>query len=192
MDEVNPEYLTADNQQQISHHFQKEHNPSVTLYQFFTPDFLLNLDRQITSQELVSKTFASKYSYKLAQLPSDLNRLFASRDFLDLISSLVSTKVRKIIPEIRVFSHKSYTLLHDEEVEEPGTDLLIDLTKSWNDDWGGYVVYTDTAGQSSILDHGWGVASIVTRGDNLQKFVKYVNHHASHPRVLLFASLVFD
>ena len=84
-----------------------------------------------------------------------------------------------------LFTWKDYQILHDKFVEEPGIDVIIDLTDHWNAQWGGVVTYVDGSGDyTEILPLANSVA-IVKRKKGMNRFVRYVNHYAKGKRILL-------
>ena len=76
------------------------------------------------------------------------------------------------------FSWKDYIILHDENKEKLGIDIIVDCTEDWNEKAGGNVVYVDGKGNYSKIPVKENTLTIVKRHHHEQKFVQYVNHYA--------------
>ena len=78
---------------------------------------------------------------------------------------------------VRRFSHGSYTILHDREIQKPGVLALLFLDE-WKEEWGGKIV---------LMKDGHTITSFIPQKNTLlllerkkgeRYFVKYVNNKA--------------
>lgn len=79
---------------------------------------------------------------------------------------------------------KDYTILHDNPIDakEPaGVDIILDLTEGWREEWGGIVTYDDGRTTLKIPPQGNSL-TLLRRTKKMQRYIKYVNHHASGKR----------
>jgi len=139
-----------------------------------------------------------KYSYREAKVPA-----FAkSKEFADVLSSVVGVRVAVKELSCRAFMKGDYTVLSDSTPAGKGVMFILDVNeelvdevdnveidRAWNESWGGY---------TSFLKGSEEVVRIVPRHNclflinqsGLRSFTKYVNNHASRPRVFLVGTLV--
>lgn len=188
---INPSYVQPDLMDQISHHFQRGKPQTITLQDFFTDAFLKQLHQDIIS--LHFQRIDNPISRKCDIAKFDNTSLLENEVLLKMLGDLIGKNVERISGNALKFSHKDYIILHDDDLPEPGYDLIIDLTEQWNNEFGGTLVYTDGEGTTVDIVPNYGSISVVQRTENLHYYVKYVNHHAQQlPRYLVIAEIFVE
>ena len=121
---------------------------------------------------------ADKYSYSKVDNLHGLERLFLSREFLELFDFIIDWKFEKCEIEIRKFKHGDYTLLHDSD-ERKGIEFIFIFTDKWDDSFGGQIIYTDNLNKGrTFIFSIKGNSLILIDRERLGRFVKYVNNLA--------------
>lgn len=190
---INPKFLTTEVQNQLRDHFNSPPPQSVTLQEFFD-DQVLNRMKEIVIEQNYSRSVAHlSHRYNMAELPNYLRTLFADNTLLDFISTIIDQEVKSIKGKILKMNWKDYTILHDETIPDPGYDFIIDLTSSWNKEYGGLLTYTDGHGNISEILPIFGSVSIINRTQGIYHYIKYINHHAQQlSRYIVLAELALE
>ena len=173
---VNPLYLSTETQQHISNHFNAQTPKSIQLPQFFTETFYAKLVAAIHSARFVEDTDLLSHSYAKTVPLHPLEKFLNETMFLTFLSFVIKKPVRQIHSETFRFSWKDYTILHDEHLEQPGVDVVIDFTPTWDTAMGGSLIYS-TPTHPLILPPSANVVSIVERTNDVHRFVQYLNHY---------------
>lgn len=161
---------------------------SISLYGFFEDKFLNRIIDEIDN-ELFEKdhSLMNHRRYK-ASFEKLGNRVLENGDFLKLIEEICEIKLEKysIHYELHRYKIGDYKILSDEDNNKKGIELIIDLTPVWDDENGGYLIYTNGDGEFYEIPSSYGSLTIVEREKNLQYFVKYVNHYAKNVPKYIF------
>ena len=99
--------------------------------------------------------------------------------YLESITGLSLAHTSKM--ETRRFKSGDYTLIHDDNLDPPGLDMLISFPSvgmEWDPAWGGGLQYI--SGTDTLLSHfpNANELMVVFREEDVLKFVKYVNASA--------------
>ncbi len=161
---------------------------SISLYGFFEDVFLNRIIDEIDN-ELFEKdhSLMTHRRYK-ASFEKLGNRILENGDFLKLIEEICEIKLEKysIHYELHRYKIGDYKILSDGDSNKKGIELIIDLTPVWDDENGGYLIYTNGDGEFYEIPSSYGSLTIVEREKNLQYFVKYVNHYAKNVPKYIF------
>lgn len=187
---INPEYLQKENWQKLQEAFRAADFPSITLFDFFNEDFYIQLKEEMIKLDYHHEHKLLFHSYAVAEVPDEILNIFNSPEFLKIMSVIINKKIKIITPKAYLFSWKDYTILHDQALEELGTDLIFDFTDDWSDKAGGTIIYKDEEGNFVKLPVVGNMLAIVERKEGVQKFLQYVNHYGTErKRYLIFSSL---
>ena len=161
---------------------------SISLYGFFEDKFLNRIIDEVDN-ELFEKdhSLMTHRRYK-ASFEKLGNRILENGDFLKLIEEICEIKLEKysIHYELHRYKIGDYKILSDEDNNKKGIELIIDLTPVWDDENGGYLIYTNGDGDFYEIPSSYGSLTIVERQKDLQYFVKYVNHYAKNVPKYIF------
>lgn len=171
---INKNYLSPESQAAIKEVFRNE--GKVILFGFFEKDLYKILTLEIKKLKFKREQHYLTHCYEQAALTPDLQQKF--NEIIKVIGFITKTKISSWNAKILRFSWKDYTILHDENQERAGIDLIFDCTDDWNEKAGGAVTYVDGTGNYTRLLIRGNMLAIVKRDKNEQKFVQYVNHYA--------------
>ena len=161
---------------------------SISLYGFFEDVFLGRIIDEIDN-ELFEKdhSLMTHRRYK-ASFEKLGDRILENGDFLKLIEEICEIKLEKysIHYELHRYKIGDYKILSDDDNNKKGIELIIDLTPVWDDENGGYLIYTNGDGDFYEIPSSYGSLTIVERQKDLQYFVKYVNHYAKNVPKYIF------
>ena len=162
---------------------------SISLYGFFEDKFLNRIIDEVDN-ELFEKdhSLMTHRRYK-ASFEKLGNRILENGDFLKLIEEICEIKLEKysIHYELHRYKIGDYKILSDGDNNKKSIELIIDLTPVWDDENGGYLIYTNGDGEFYEIPSSYGSLTIVEREKNLQYFVKYVNHYAKNVPKYIFS-----
>lgn len=189
---INERYADTKVQQKMRDVFQAETEfPCVTLFTFLDPKAYEKIQQDVIRSFFRHELALTSHSYDTAPLPSSLARFLQSSELADFLSSVVGSKVRVEESKLYQFAWKDYTLLSDLEENPPGIDLCMDFTDYWAEQAGGQVMYKDEHGNFIELPRGGNIMSLVRRKENVQRYVRYVNHYAEKMRrYIVFARVI--
>ena len=180
---INKAYLEQETMDKIRQKLQRGEFPSVSLTDFFTGYGRIKQD--LPRLYFVEERKLTSHSYGYAVVPPSLQKLFRSQEFKHFLAQVLEKEVINTTALAYRFGWKDYTILHDEQQEEPGIDLIIDFTDEWDERAGGKIRYKDQEGNFISLPVGGNILMIVRREKGVQRFVQYVNHYAEKRKRLL-------
>ena len=174
LDWLNPAY-TKDVIKSASHAFAK--SGSLQLQSFLSHSGL----KQFTNFKWKKCYNPLEFSYSVANPPS----FVFSPEFKEVISNLTGRKVKSA--SMFCFQHGDYSLLFDDLKPQTNVVAMLDL----------FDVDELAGGWTSFLEDGKEVFRVVPKRNALTlvsqnkfySFTKYVNHHASNHRVMLYLVL---
>ena len=190
MSKINPEYLKEQSILSFKDSLASPF-PAITLHSFFTEESYLAL-ANATHRLSYEKEYApDKYFYRCAPIPKKMLEFLHSEEFLSLLSAILEKDITQLDQgRCYQFGWKNYTLLHDDILLTSGVDIIFDFTPSWNEDWGGAINYTEPGQESAELLSIPNSFHLIKRSDDIQRFIKYVNHHANdHKRIFVMVTL---
>lgn len=114
-----------------------------------------------------------KYSYSIAKAPE-----------LGLQPVLQKLTGKKFKFSILKFEHGDYTVLYDALRPAKGFVVMLDLF-DFDESWGGYTSFVKD-NKEMVRVVAKQNALIIINQSGLRSFTKYVNHHATHPRIFLY------
>jgi hypothetical protein len=156
---------------------------SIQLGQFLQPAFFKKANTVLMRAPVREHYVPDQYRcHEPKQLPAVVKELLAwlqSKECAALVSTIVKKTVKLKESCCCVYAHGDYTLLHDKNKELPGYDVILDLTPHWDRRACGHNSYVRDDGAEVVrIPSAGNTLSIVRRPKELQRFVKYVNHHA--------------
>jgi hypothetical protein len=98
-------------------------------------------------------------------------QIFKSKEFISFVSALIGKRFRGAEYSLRMFMHRSYTLINDKSTSQT-PEFYFDLTPGWNDAWGGYIAYITDEG-NKVITPNHPNSIIIAEGS--KSYVKYVN-----------------
>jgi len=164
-----------------------ERGKSIQLQQFLRPEVFAQASRELLNanvRELYIPDRCRVHSpKKISADVSGLVRWLRSKEAAELVSLIVDKQVRCKVIGIFIMTHGDYTVLHDQNQELFGYDVILDLTPDWDNRACGYHSYVDGNGAELVrVAPAMNALTIVKRDKNAMKFLKYVNHHAGNDK----------
>jgi len=105
-----------------------------------------------------------------------------SQTFVDFMTELTSSPIKKINLQARKFRQGDYALVQNTPTDEVRLDVLIRFCpEEWDFEYGGGVTYMDEEEELLAILPEPNTISIVLRDKGVQTFVKYMTHHAPQP-----------
>jgi hypothetical protein len=172
---VNEYYIAVE--KEVSNAFHKE--KTLELKQFLTQGELVDIIRVVNAAKPKKDVSVLTHSFSRTKIrmPPQIN------GFIKKVLGKAPTDW-----ELWSFGHKDYTVVNDQALEKPGTDIIIDLTSTWSSEWGGSVVYVDGSGDFTKIVPEDNKLVLIMRDKKRHRFVQYVNHKAEkNKRVFLIA-----
>jgi hypothetical protein len=152
---------------------------SIKIAKIFDDKSLQEIKEQVNKLKFEKVKHPIEHSYSFCDLDDEI---------MDEITSFVSKLLKKDIkPKYKVYKleWKDYSILNDESIEDPGTDIVLDLTEAWNPESGGNIVYSDGEGNYAEFPAEENMLAVYERDEKDQKFFQYVNHKANGVRLLI-------
>lgn len=148
---INEFYCDKETQEQISHAF-LGNNPNHVVLQSFLLEkkykYFLKIEED-TKKERVK--IPNRYSYALLK-QDEVTLFFCSDEIKQIIKNVTRKNIKRIDVSIKEFSHRDYTVLHDEEVEGECLQFFFILSqKKIHEDAGGNIVCTLRGGEEGTL-----------------------------------------
>lgn len=189
---INPFYLTQEMLAEMRNTFTENPLvPSIQLQQAFTPKIYALIQQEARTLSLTRSTDPLHHSYASGS-SKILTNLLNQPPFIDFIGTLLNKKVKGVSCTVFTLGWKDFTLLHDSHLEKPGYDFVVDATPLWDLSWGGSIVYVDGSGESTTIGSLPNTLLLAHRKKNVNKFIKYINHHAGkRTKTIIVGSLRF-
>lgn len=174
---VHPQYLLRSILDAAAERFAA--GKSIQLQQFLLPNIAAKASRIGQLKEhYVPDQYRCREPNGIPVALRTLQNWLKSREAAALISFIIKKKVSFKESCICSYQHRDYTVRHDKNRELPGYDVLLDLTPSWNARACGHHSYVKNGEEIVRIPAMFNSLAIIHRPNNVQKFVKYVNHHA--------------
>lgn len=173
---INENYVGTENKKKIKEIFLKE--KKVILFQFFKDDYYQQLKKEIKRLKFEQEKHYLTHCHRHAALSPHFQEKFRFKELVWFIENLTNKKTSSWKPRILQFSWKDYTILHDQNKEKPGIDIILDFTADWNSNAEGAITYVDGTGNYTQIPIQGNMLAIVKRTKNEQRFVQYVNYYA--------------
>lgn len=179
---VNPEYLAESMSASISRSLYRHPIPNLRLQNFLNP----KLATTIRSPEVERDHQPGFHRRGTGEVPPDFD-LFRDSGFRIFLERVVGTPLRFVSQEYQEFGAGDYSLLHEDEAEKLGHRLVVkyDLTPDWNEDWGGFDLYTCPDTDPVVGHREFGALTLARLEPVDRSCVRYVNHLAGEARVKL-------
>ena len=106
---------------------------------------------------------------------------FQKKEITKAIDGWISALMEKPVKSeqtIFSFRHKDYTICSDEHDEKKGLMAFLEVTKVWGENWGGYTSFIKNNEEVFRIVPVANTLTLVSVGEKMKKFVKYVNYHA--------------
>lgn len=181
---VNPEYLVETAKPSILRSLYRQTIPNIRLQNFLNP----KLATKITSPEAVRDHQPGLHRRGVGKVPSDFT-LFQNPGFLDFLERVVSTPLKFVSQEYQEFGPGDYSLLQEDENQGHRLVVKYDLTPEWNEDWGGFDLYTCPDTDPVVGHREFGALTLVRLEPVDRSCVKYINHLAGEAKVKLMVGL---
>lgn len=162
--------------------------PNIKLEKFLSLESYELFSRQSTKAKFKKKYLPDRESFSEAEIPEQLRKFILSPEFKGFISEVLGKKISIKSCSLRSFGWKDYSLLHDNELVEKGTDIILEFTNRWEEIWGGSTTYRSNGGEFRTLSVSDNTLFIIERKKGIRDFVKYVNHHAGKNRRVFVAA----
>ena len=148
----------------------------VQLQQFLPEKELAILMEKIKLLKFIKSYKPLTHYYTSAVLPvSDLNGLFS---FLKVLGMRI-TRARAY--KLR---WKNYSVLHDSIKQREYREIILDLTESWEESWGGACIYVDDSGDYQKIPWAYNSVMVIEK-KRAQRFFQYCNHYAQERLVVI-------
>lgn len=181
---IHPQYLLKRVLNTAAERFAAER--SIQLHQFLLPEIPAKASKALSAVALRDHYLPDQYHChepkSLPETAKQLLRWLQSKECAAIVSAIVRGKVRCKETCLCVYTHRDYTVRHDLNREPPGFDVLLDLTPRWGVHACGHHSYVKDGEELVRISPAFNTLAIIHRPANVQKFVKYVNHHAGTGR----------
>ncbi len=185
---VNPQYLSTETIKQVEQAFHTATIPSVQLANFLLPEKAAAVKKAIEKIKLNYEYIPHMHSYHTAAAEKPLADFYAflnSPGFKTLLGTMLRKEIKTVHPQLVVYEHKDYTLLHDTIEQRAATVLFFDFTKDWNDAAGGKTVFISPNSDPLIFPRMFNAICVAALVTDVHYFLKYVNGVAGKNKVYL-------
>ena len=177
---VNPEYLVESMAPSIFRSLYRHAIPNIRLQNFLNP----KLATKIASPEAGRDHRPGFHRQGVARVPSDFT-LFTDPGFLVFLERILSTPLRFVSQEYQEYGPGDYSLLHEDASGEHRLVVKYDLTPDWNEDWGGFDLYTCPDTDPIVGHREFGALTLARQEPVDRSCLRYVNHLAGEAKVKL-------
>lgn len=175
---INSFYKNKDILEKIKKSY-KENNPNhVLLLDFFEKDFYLKLKNKSHSERVKLEKTPNKFSYEELNSNS-FEEVVDLRELNEFIGKILSRKTKLSNLRIRKFSHKDYTIIHDEQEhsEQEKFILFIPSREVFNLSSGGQKVFQLDGGKENIkFTPKENSLVLIKQGKEDYDFIQYLNN----------------
>lgn len=175
---IHPDYLTEESMQQLRKEFAADTKfPSVACKDFLVAASYHELQKHMQRLKFQREERPGSHCFGQADVSPSVKKLLVSTELLEFLERLLGVNVQRVSWRAHAFQWKDYWLL-PEKTEAAGVDIVMDISKGWNEDAGGLLVYRDAAGNFRKLPALGNMLAIVERKTGVQRYVQYLNCYA--------------
>ncbi len=167
-----------------------ETTPSrLLLSDFLDEQLYRTILHELKEAHFEEKKIADRYSYGLFIGENSLSDALSSNAFLTFLQNVTGSKYKQLKIEIRKYSWKDYTLLHDAESKKSKIEFFFFLpsVSEWDYFWGGTKIYQTEGGEGQPLvfipTHN--TLGLVDTSKNALGFTQYLNHYVGDEYVIV-------
>lgn len=117
----------------------------------------------------------AKCSFAEVESFPELEGMFKSDKFIDFLRGVSGKKKVEVDISVKRFTHKDFTLLHDDDESETGLKFFFIFADSWEENAGGKTIFM-TKKEPLLFPVVGDCLAIVDVKKDMRDFVKYVNH----------------
>ena len=176
---INKIYLNQETISRVKKELQKK--KFILLDEFFDENFYSSIEKEISKNKFLKKEILDRYSFFELE-NKKLEKFFLTLQFVEFLEEILGANLKNINFSARKFRHGNYTLLHDSEKNNGGTEFIFFLTNSWNEKFGGNVFYHRK--KEPLIVNPKRNRLFIFNGKN-KKFVKYVNNLSGEKNFVL-------
>lgn len=158
-------------------------NDIIKLESFFLKSFYDVLKEESENLKFKHKKIPDRFSYSESEKKDKIKSLLDTKDFQNFIHFITGKKISSF--SVRKFSHRDYTILHDEESKIQKTKLLIFICEKWEPDLGGNFVFTKSDGKTFYITPMENSLAIINEQKDWREFVQYVNHLSNQREIIV-------
>ena len=185
---INQMYQSEKIKEEMREHF--EENGFLQLHSF------LSNSLEEFQKELVNKINSHKYQpnshsyYENEKSTQDTNTLlfiedFKSTTFTSFLEEVTGFSLTPHKSALRKYSHKNYSLLNDENVEEEDfLEVIFDLSDEFDEDAGGYLAYTTQREEILYLEPSFNTLTFLFKPKELMSYLKYINNKGKNKNIV--------
>lgn len=162
-------------------------NGFIQLSDFLTQSFFSQCLASVQKSSFTKKYVPDRFSFSEAKIPAEISKLLTSKQFADFVSSIVGKKLSLKNLKILSFSHKDYTLLHDNLKGYSGFDLVFDFN-TIDESCGGFTSYVRNGQEVVRIVPIANALTLIKRRKDMLSFVKYVNHRSEKSRIFIHSN----
>jgi len=167
---INPIYKNAAIMKQMQDYFKK--SKVIKLNNFFQ-----NPKSVVNNIKFKRKYLPIEYSYEESNVIK-INK----KELTNFLSSFF--KINKITISLKTYSHEDYSLLNDLP-QRNKAEFIIDLTKKWNKNAGGYTSFIQNNKEILRIYPEHNTLTLINTKNSTKSFVKYVNCLSKNKRTVI-------
>jgi hypothetical protein len=120
-------------------------------------------------------------------LTNEQSNAIITPELQKIITSITGKKLSKL--QFYAYAHKDYSMLLDSDNTSDRIDIILDISDSWDESWGGTFIYADEEGEYIELPANPNSLTILKAKKDEKSFLKYINHYSEESmRKFLFCS----
>ena len=168
---INEVYLNSDIERQMRESYND--NGFIVISDFLKKGHYNEVKKLVKIFKFRKECAPNLFSYSETREKFDF---FAGKKFLEFIGKIVGMRLTKVSCDIRKFTHRDYTLIHDaDSINSDRIEFFYFILNKWENDWGGMKYYFSHGEANFFIPLG-NALCIVLRKKGTQSFVKYVNN----------------
>jgi hypothetical protein len=152
---------------------------ATSMHEFFDEKTAKELKKKLEKLEYSKIHQANLHSYKVTDIPKEINEMINSKEVLEILGEILGQKVKSINLKAYLFTWKHFTLLKEEKED---IDIYFDFSEFWQPNLGGSFIYTDGKGNFEEVEPSFNTLSIVNRKSEMKRFMKYINNLSRETR----------
>lgn len=172
-------YRDAKTRAQIRAHFASGGAlKSVSLQKIFTPNAYAALAKALRGAKFGKEEDYLSRRCLRAPLPAAAAKILASPEMKSLLADTTGRRVHSLSAEALAFGRANYAMRDEPTASQ--REIILSLTPSWDEPWGGVVTYIDQDGGTLQVPSAPNTLTVISRPKSISRFVTYVNHYAKN------------
>ena len=149
-------------------------NNFISFENFFNHN-IKKIQKDFLKQKFYEEIILDEFKKYKTNYENDFTKFLRSKKFINIVEKITQKKLKLDSLEILKYNHFCYKLIKDEKVKKDKILVVFDLTKNWEDDFGGTLTFLKKDRELFHLKPNFDFLTIINYKKDILYYLKYIN-----------------